>query len=88
MAKNGSKREQTKPPFRFSIIEERDDEVTIEVSEEGYQREMEAGILPEETLKPGRYVGKRGGFQKRNPNFSATKAKVEIGFEKISNSKR
>lgn len=86
MVKNGDKREQTKPPFKFTIIEENDDEVVIEVSEEDYRREMEAGILPEETLKPGRYVGRRGGFQKRHSDFKPNKAGIES--EKISDAKR
>lgn len=57
------------PPFEFSLIEDTSNEVVFEVSEESYQRDLAAGLEPEETLKPGRYVGTRGGFQIRHPNF-------------------
>lgn len=74
------------PPFEFRVIEDTGDEVVFEVSEENYQRDLAAGLEPEETLKPGKYVGTRGGFQKRHPNFKGvyhreTKIRVAIDLD-------
>ncbi|MBV9924416.1 MAG: hypothetical protein JOZ96_05190 [Acidobacteria bacterium] len=56
-------------PFVFSVIEDDGENVTIEVSEEDYRRDIEAGMNEDETLKPGRYKLKRGGFLKRHPEL-------------------
>lgn len=64
--------------FRFTIVEEKGDEVIIEVSPEDYARQMAAGILPDETLPPGRHKGIRGGFLKRHPNFDPATVKTTI----------
>ena len=58
-------------PFVFSVIEDDDVNVTIEVSEEDYQADLAAGIDEEDTLKPGRYKMKRGGFLARHPRVEA-----------------
>lgn len=59
-------------PFVFSVIEDDGENVTIEVSEEDYRRDIEAGMTDDETLKPGRYKLKRGGFLKRHPELKDT----------------
>jgi hypothetical protein len=64
--------------FRFTIVEEKGDEVIIEVSPEDYARQMAAGILPDETLPPGLHKGIRGGFLKRHPNFDPATVKTTI----------
>ena len=56
-------------PFVFSVVEDDGENVTIEVSEEDYRHDIEAGIGEDETLKPGRYKLKRGGFLKRHPEL-------------------
>ena len=56
-------------PFVFSVVEDDGENVTIEVSEEDYRRDLAAGMTEEETLKPGRYKLKRGGFLKRHPEL-------------------
>jgi hypothetical protein len=56
-------------PFVFSVIEDDGENVTIEISEEDYRRDLEAGITEEETLKPGRYKMRRGGFLARHPEM-------------------
>ncbi len=61
-------------PFVFSVIEDDGENVIIEVSEENYRLDIEAGLSEEETLKPGRYKFKRGGFLARH---SELKLKVE-----------
>ena len=54
-------------PLTFSIIEDDGENVIIEISEEDYRRDRAAGISEEDTLKPGRYKMKRGGFLARHP---------------------
>ena len=56
-------------PFVFSVVDDDGENVVIEVSEEDYQRDMAAGMTEDETLKPGRYEMKRGGFLKRHPEL-------------------
>ena len=56
-------------PFVFSIVEDDGENVTIEISEEDYRLDLEAGIDEEATLKPGRYKMKRGGFLARHPEL-------------------
>lgn len=59
----------TSRPFVFSVIEDDGENVTIEVSEEDYKADLAAGIDEEDTLKPGRYKMKRGGFLARHPEL-------------------
>ena len=49
--------------------------VTIEVSEEDYQADLAAGIDEEDTMKPGRYKMKRGGFLARHPELNFNEKK-------------
>jgi hypothetical protein len=56
-------------PFVFSVVEDDGEHVVIEVSEEDYRRDIEAGMTEEETLRPGRYKLKRGGFLERHPEL-------------------
>src|SRR6266571_8935550 len=51
--------------FVVSVIEDDGMNVTIEVSEEDCQADLAAGIDEDETMKPGRYKFKRGGFLAR-----------------------
>ena len=53
-------------PFVFTVIEDDGANVTIEVSEEDYLADLAAGCDEDETMKPGRYVFKRGGFLERH----------------------
>ncbi len=59
----------THRPFVFSVVEDDGENVTIEISEEDYQRDLAAGIDEDATLKPGRYKLKRGGFLARHPEL-------------------
>ncbi|HYH83963.1 MAG TPA: hypothetical protein VEX60_00685 [Pyrinomonadaceae bacterium] len=56
-------------PFVYSVVEDDGENVTIEVSEEDYRLDLEAGMTEDETLKPGRYKMRRGGFLARHPEF-------------------
>jgi hypothetical protein len=59
----------------FSVVEDDGETVTIEVSEEDYQRDLEAGIEKDALLKPGRYKMKRGGFLARHPEMKIKEKK-------------
>ena len=61
--------QETHRPLVFSVVEDDGENVTIEISEEDYRRDLEAGIDPDATLKPGRYKLKRGGFLARHPEL-------------------
>lgn len=67
--------QETHRPFVFTIVEDDGENVTIEVSEEDYRRDLEAGIAEDEMLKPGRYKLKRGGFLKRHPELKIEERK-------------
>lgn len=56
-------------PFVFSVVEDDGENVTIEISEEDYRLDLEAGMTEDETLKPGRYKMRRGGFLARHPEL-------------------
>ena len=49
--------------------------MTIEISEEDYQRDLAAVIDEDAILKPGRYKMKRGGFLARHPALNPKKEK-------------
>src|SRR5258705_14012896 len=59
----------TARPFVFTVIEDDGVNVTIEVSEENYQADLAAGIDEADTMKPGRYKMKRGGFLSGPPEL-------------------
>jgi len=59
----------------FSVVEDDGENVTIEITEEDYQRDLAAGIAEEDTLKPGRYKMKRGGFLARHPELKIRERK-------------
>lgn len=61
--------QDTRRPLVFSIVEDDGENVTIEIKEEDYRRDLEAGIAEEDTLKPGRYRMRRGGFLARHPEL-------------------
>jgi len=65
----------TDRPLVFSVIEDDGENVTIEISEEDYYRDLAAGIDQEDTLKPGRYKMKRGGFLARHPDMKIKERK-------------
>ena len=67
--------QETGRPLVFSIVEDDGENVTIEISEEDYQRDLAAGIAEDETLKPGRYKMKRGGFLARHPELKIKERK-------------
>jgi hypothetical protein len=62
-------------PFVFSVVEDDGVKLAIEVSEEDCQADLAAGIDEEDTLKPGRYKMKRGGFLARHPELKMNRAK-------------
>jgi hypothetical protein len=67
--------QRTVEGFAFTVVEDDGHDVTIEVSEEDYQRECAAGVSEETLLKPGRYKMKRGGFLARHPELKSKERK-------------
>jgi hypothetical protein len=67
--------QKTDRPLVFSVVEDDGENVTIEISEEDYQRDLAAGIAEDKTLKPGRYKMKRGGFLTRHPELKIKEQK-------------
>jgi hypothetical protein len=61
--------QKTDRPLLFSVVEDDGENVIIEISEENYRRDLEAGIDEDAMLKPGRYKMKRGGFLARHPEL-------------------
>lgn len=61
--------------FIFTVVEDDGENVTIEISEEDFQRERAAGVEEETLLKPGRYRLKRGGFLARHPELKIKEMK-------------
>jgi hypothetical protein len=68
-------KESTDRPLVFSVVEDDGENVTIEISEEDYKRDLAAGIEEDAILKPGRYKMKRGGFLARHPELKPKKEK-------------
>jgi hypothetical protein len=73
----GSKKDMSKDKegFVFTIVEDDGVNVTIEVSQEDYDRELAAGVEEEYLLKPGRHKMKRGGFLARHPELKIKERK-------------
>ena len=69
------KEESSDRPFVFSVVEDDGENVTIEISEEDYQRDLAAGVDEDAILKPGRYKYKRGGFLARHPELKQEEKK-------------
>ncbi|HEY3582463.1 MAG TPA: hypothetical protein VGK82_18045 [Pyrinomonadaceae bacterium] len=62
-------------PLVFSVVEDDGENVTIEISEEDYKRDVAAGVDEDGILKPGRYKMKRGGFLARHPEVKPKRTK-------------
>jgi hypothetical protein len=67
--------QNTRRPLVFSVVEDDGENVTIEITEEDYRRDLEAGIAEEDALKPGRYRMRRGGFLARHPELKIKERK-------------
>jgi hypothetical protein len=52
-----------------TLIEDDGPNVTIEIAEEDYLADLAAGRTEDETMKPGRYVFRRGSFLERHPQL-------------------
>lgn len=55
-------------------------DVTIAVTQKDYDREMRAGVKPDETFRPGVYHGRRGGFLERHPEALTQKIETKVGI--------
>lgn len=63
-------------PLVFSIVEDDGENVTIEISEEDYLKDLAAGVDDDLIMKPGRYKMKRGGFLARHPELLKEKRRA------------
>ena len=68
--------ESSDRPLVFSVVEDDGENVTIEISEEDYLRDIAAGVDEDAILKPGRYKMKRGGFLARHPELLKEKRRA------------
>lgn len=64
--------------FRFSIAEENDKDVIIEITAEDYQKQFAAGVPEDELLPVGFHKARRGGFRERHPDLSPENIEVKI----------
>ena len=55
-------------------------DVTMTVTQSDHDREMRAGMKSDETLRPGVYRGRRGGFLERHPEALTEKIETKIGI--------
>ena len=55
-------------------------EFTVEVTKEQHERQIAEGLHEDEMLSVGKHTFKRGGFQKRHPNFKSKEAKTRINI--------
>jgi hypothetical protein len=62
-------KQSTLRPLVFSVVEDDGEDVTIEISEEDYRADLATGIDEEDTLRPGVYKMRRGGFLARHPEL-------------------
>lgn len=72
------KKDKKDPIFRFGIVEENGKDVTIEITEEDYQKQLDAGVLEDELLPVGFHKARRGGFLERHPNFSLENVEIKV----------
>ncbi len=72
------KKNEKDATFRFGIVEENGKDVTIQITEEDYRRELAAGVPKDEMLSVGFHKARRGGFLERHPNFSLENVEVRV----------
>ena len=72
------KKDESDATFRFGIIEENGRDVTIEITQEDYERQLAAGVPEDEVLPVGLHKARRGGFRERHPNFSLENVEIRI----------
>lgn len=65
-------------PFRFGIVEEKDDEVIIEVKQEDYEQDLAVGIPEDELLKPGKHKFRRRNKFATREELHPSNTKVEF----------
>ena len=72
------KKDDKDSTFRFEIVEENGKDVTIEVTQKEYDKQIASGLNEDELLKPGRHIFRRGGFRERHPNLSLKNVEIRI----------
>jgi len=72
------KKDEKDTTFRFGIVEEDGKDVTFEITEEDYRRQLAAGVPEDELLSVGFHKARRGGFRERHPNFSLENVEIRV----------
>jgi len=72
------KKDEKDGTFRFGIVEEKGKDVTFEITEEDYRRQLAAGVPENELLSVGFHKGRRGGFLERHPNISLEDVQIRV----------
>jgi len=72
------KKDEKDTTFRSGIVEEKGKDVTFEITEEDYQRQLAAGVPEDELLSVGLHKARRGGFRERHPNFNLESVEIRI----------
>ena len=58
----------------------KNNEIVVEVSKDQFEKQIAEGFDENEVLKAGKHTFKRGGFQKRHPNFKLKESKTRINI--------
>lgn len=72
------KKDDKDSTFRFKIVKENGQDVTIEITKEDYRRQLAAGIPEDELLPAGLHKARRGGFRERHPNLNLENVEIRI----------
>ncbi len=65
-------------PFRFEVVEEKGEEITMEVKKEDYEKDLAAGIPKDELLSVGQHT-----FKKVSPNQFGKKEALNPSNTKV-----
>ncbi len=68
-------------PFRFGIVEEKDEEVIIRIEEEDYEQDLAAGIPEDELLKPGKHKFRRIPPERRAKKEDLHPSNTKVEFQ-------
>jgi hypothetical protein len=72
------KKNEKDATFRFDIFKEDGKDITIEITEDDYRKQLAGGIPEDELLSVGFHKARRGGFRERHPNFDLEDVEIRI----------
>jgi len=68
-------------PFRFGIVEEKDEEVIIRIKQEDYEQDLAAEIPEDELLKPGKHKFRRIPPERRAKKEDLHPSNIKVEFQ-------